>query len=276
MLENWARQEIMINGDCFFYRRTSVKEGFGKPVMVLMHGFSDNGLCWQPMAEELEDSYDIILPDARGHGLSARVNMGEKVDPAQDLVNLLDTLHVSAVILGGHSMGAGVAANVAARFPERVRALILEDPPWSMPSMAMEEEDEGQAPHPLQDFVQSLQGKSLEQLMAQYRGEHSTWPEIVLLRWCEAKQQLDPKFLSTNGLGWADWQQILPAIRCPVLLITAEVEKGSIITAQVAERAAEVNPHLQAVHIPNAGHHVRFENPGDYMQAVHTFLRKIN
>ena len=276
MMEKWTHNEIMIDGVNFFYHRTRLEDGPAKPVMVLMHGFSDNGLCWQTMAEELQSSYDIILPDAHGHGLSARVKHGQKFNAAADLMHLLHLLELPSVILGGHSMGAGAAANVAADYPECVRALILEDPPWFIPPTPGSENDDLLEDHSMQDFVVSLQGKTLDQLMAQYRVEHPAWSEIILRRWCEGKQQLDPNFLTTNGLGWDDWREKITSISCPVLLIRAEPEKGGIITSETARVATSLNPNIKAAHIPGAGHHVRFENPDDYMKAVRSFLKKID
>ncbi|MEZ4677061.1 MAG: alpha/beta fold hydrolase [Caldilineaceae bacterium] len=50
--------------------------------MLLIHGFSDTGLLWTPVAE-LEADYDVIMPDMRGHGRSTRVQ--PDVDMAADV-----------------------------------------------------------------------------------------------------------------------------------------------------------------------------------------------
>ena len=96
--------------------------------LMLVHGFSDNGLCWAPVAHDLESEYDVIMPDMRGHGLSSRVQLGETVDMAADVAELIRTLKLERPIVCGHSMGAGVTFQLGARFPELVRALVLEDP----------------------------------------------------------------------------------------------------------------------------------------------------
>ena len=58
---------MIANGIRLHYYRT----GDGtKPAVVLCHGFSDSGLCWTPVARQLEADYDVIMLDARGHGLS--------------------------------------------------------------------------------------------------------------------------------------------------------------------------------------------------------------
>ena len=71
--------------------------------------------------------------DCRGHGKT--VPLG---DPqflkfnwlTDDITNLLDYLNLPKVVIGGISMGAGVALNFAVRYPERTRALILSRVSW--------------------------------------------------------------------------------------------------------------------------------------------------
>ena len=63
MLAHWIQNDLLVNGVRLHYYRT----GHGdKPPLVLVHGFSDNGLCWTPVARDLEAEYDVIMPDMRG------------------------------------------------------------------------------------------------------------------------------------------------------------------------------------------------------------------
>ena len=115
----------------------------------------------------------------------------------------------------------------------------------------------------------------MEALIERHRAEHPTWSDLVLHRWSEGKQQLDPNFFAAGGLGWADWQEVVPAIACPTLLITADAGQGGIVTPEVARMAAETNAHIAATHIPGTGHHVRFENYHAYRAAVEAFLAEL-
>ena len=242
----------------------------GQPPLVLAHGFSDMGLCWESLARELENEFDIIMPDARGHGLSARVAPGEIKDMAADMAGVMQALGIRGAVVAGHSMGAMIAGQLAARFPELVRALVLEDPPWFPP-----------APHSVgggndfshfSDFVKSLAVKSAEQLMDECRAEHPAWPEIVVQRWCEGKKQLDQNFPLSKNAPAPDWPSVVQAIQCPVLLIAADPELGGLITAETALKITEMNPCFQVVHIAGVGHHIRFGKEQAYTQAVKTFL----
>lgn len=63
----WKEGDVLANGIRMHYTRTGTGRG---PDLVLLHGYSDNGRCWTPVAQALEADYDIVMIDARGHGLS--------------------------------------------------------------------------------------------------------------------------------------------------------------------------------------------------------------
>jgi len=269
---DWTEGDLTVDGARLHYYRLGNRGG---APLVLQHGFSDNGLCWLTLAGDLQAEYDIVLPDAHGHGRSARFQRGERVDMTAELAGLIRGLGLERPIVAGHSMGATIAGQLGAQFPDLPRALILEDPAWRLPQAP-----DAQAPNLGQDsphaqWIKSLDGLSLEALIERHRAEHPTWSDLVLHRWSEGKQQLDPNFFAAGGLGWADWQEVVPAIACPTLLITADAGQGGIVTPEVARMAAETNAHIAATHIPGTGHHVRFENYHAYRAAVEAFLAEL-
>jgi N-formylmaleamate deformylase len=272
MLPHWTQNDLTVNGARLHYYRTG--DG-SKPPLVLAHGFSDDGLCWQPTAADLEAEYDLILPDARGHGLSERVRAGEPVDMASDLAGVIQGLGLERPIVGGHSMGAMVVFGLGVRYPELVRALILEDPGWWLPEQAEMRPIDRHEEHPMAGFVRSITSHTLEELMDQCRIEHPTWPEIVVQTWCGAKKRLDPNILSILRFEGSDWQEALKAIACPILVFAADPEKGGLITPAVAARVKELNSRVDVVTIPGVGHHIRFGNYMAYMQAFRSFLSRI-
>ena len=133
----WTDGYVMANGIRIHYWRT----GGNKPVLLMAHGSSDNGLCWTNLAKELVDDYDIILPDARGHGLSDPPRKSDSADAqAEDLAGLIRALKLKKPILMGHSMGSSSVAWFSAKYPDIPGAVILEDPrliprPSSNPSL---------------------------------------------------------------------------------------------------------------------------------------------
>jgi pimeloyl-ACP methyl ester carboxylesterase len=124
---DWLPGDVIANGIKIHYYRT----GGDKPPFVLAHGFSDSGLCWTRVARVLAESYDLIMADARGHGLSDAPEGGyTSQEHAADLAGLIEALGLDRPTLMGHSMGASTVAATAVCYPELAACAVLEDPPW--------------------------------------------------------------------------------------------------------------------------------------------------
>lgn len=272
MLAHWTQDDLLVDGVRLHYYRTG--QGDKRP-MVLIHGFSDNGLCWTPVARALESDYDVIMPDMRGHGLSARVQPGEDVDMAADVAELIRALGLSRPIVGGHSMGAAVAYQLVVRFPELVSALFLEDPGWWLTRPVQPPPDE----NPIAKWVKSLATQTLEELLVQYRKDHPTWPEELLQPMCESKKQLDPAIFDVmsarmHSEEWS-WRTTLQNVTHPLLLFTGNPELGGIVTPEVVAKVRELNPNVTIITIPDVGHLIRFDKYPAFMDALRAFLNQL-
>jgi N-formylmaleamate deformylase len=103
---SWVSGFHETNGINLHYLRT----GEGKPPLVLLYGLLENGACWAPLARSLENEYDVLMPDARGHGDSSTPLHGYRYeDHAADIIGLIRGLGLSAPVLLGHSMGGMTA-----------------------------------------------------------------------------------------------------------------------------------------------------------------------
>ena len=101
--------------------------GDGEPV-VLMHGLASSAHWYELVASHLRHKYRLFAADARGHGQTTQAMGGYDWHTLSvDAVGLMDHLGVSRAAVFGHSWGATVALNVAARFPDRIGALGLID-----------------------------------------------------------------------------------------------------------------------------------------------------
>src|SRR3954463_16665071 len=124
-----------VNGVNLHYSRT----GGGKPPLVLLHGLIGNGACWTPVARLLEADFDVVMPDARGHGGSSAPLHGYRyADHANDVLGLIRGLGLVAPVVAGHSMGGMTAAVVAGQAGKLISGVILVDPTFLTPERQRE------------------------------------------------------------------------------------------------------------------------------------------
>ena len=272
MQSHWTEADIMVNGVQLHYYRTGQGD---KPPMVLIHGFSDTGLLWTPVACALEADYDVIMPDMRGHGRSTRVQLGDDVDMAADVADLIRTLGLDHPLVGGHSMGAMVTYQLALRFPVLVRALFVEDPAWRITWPARVPGAE----NPMLTWARKVTSTPLTELLAQYRNDHPTWSEELIRLMCESKMQLDPTIAeimtARRDSPQYNWLDTLHAITQPMLLIAANAALGGIVTPDVIEKVRELNPNVIIAQVPDVGHLIRFDNYDAFMAALRSFLQQL-
>jgi N-formylmaleamate deformylase len=272
MPSNWIESDVDVGGVRLHYLRTGKGE---KPSLVLTHGFTDSGACWSPVARELESEYDVIMPDMRGHGLSARVSPDEDVDMPADLAGIIRGLGLEKPILCGHSMGAMTTFQAAARFHGLARAIVLEDPPWWLKPWP--ESQRAAQEKIFLDWAKSLPSQSLESLLEGYRRDHPSWPEETVRAMCESKKQLDPNIakIMTAKMNTVDthWTNLLSELRCPILVLTADPERGGIVTPETAAKISQLNSRVKVVKVEGVGHLIRYDAFGAFMAALKEFLK---
>lgn len=205
----------------------------------------------------------MIALDQRGHGHS---------DPADDLpwdafisdlVAFLDHLQIDGpVVLAGNSLGGTVAFRYAARHPEKVRALIVEESP------VVEDGDldfmhQWTGVYPTREALEAKIGERLSwSVEPSFRETPQGWtlsfsPDVF----ANAKQAL-------NGYFWEDWM----ATQCPVLLIQGSQSRA--VDGTVLQQMAAKRPNTTLATF-NAGHVVHHDMPKAFAEAVRSFLAKV-
>ncbi|HEY7122987.1 MAG TPA: alpha/beta hydrolase [Ktedonobacterales bacterium] len=269
----WSEHFAQVRGLTIHYYRIG---GDSLPAIILLHGVMDNGLGWIPVARNLQEHFDVLMPDARGHGKTGGSLEGFSYQLlAEDVAALIRALGLENVYLFGHSMGAMTAAMVAARSPELVRAVVLEDPPFMDPLTAPTRAEE--AAEQIQQFFQSLLAlKELPtgQRLVIARQYNPLWDEIELAPWVESKLEFNPDvFRHLERV--VPWRDLLPRIRCPILLVTGDPEAHAIITDQVAEEGARLWQQGKEIQIAGAGHCIHRDRYAEPMSQIQSFLSEV-
>ena len=99
-------------------------------LLVLLHGVGSNMTRWTEFVGRttLRDSWDLLRLDLRGHGLSLHRGHIGMAEWCADLAAVLTAQGYSRAVIAGHCLGAGIAAEFAARQPDRAAGLILIEP----------------------------------------------------------------------------------------------------------------------------------------------------
>jgi lipase len=112
-------------------------------VVLAIHGIASSHMVWRPTVRALGDRACVLAPDLRGRARSLALPGPYGLDAhVADLLAVLDHAGVETALLVGHSMGAYVAAAIAAAHPERVAGVVLLDGGLAVPSFFEEDDDE--------------------------------------------------------------------------------------------------------------------------------------
>ncbi|MCD6022186.1 MAG: Alpha/beta hydrolase fold [Actinomycetia bacterium] len=100
----------------------------GAPGLLLLHGLASSRRIWDLMLPRLTRAFRVVTYDARGHGLSAKPASGYGFDTViADALAVLRATRLRRALMVGHSWGASVALELAARHPRSIGGAVLVD-----------------------------------------------------------------------------------------------------------------------------------------------------
>lgn len=276
-MKTWPDGYVEANGIKVHYYRS----GGDKPQVVLNHGAMDDGLCWTRVVEELEDDYDVIMLDARGHGRSGS-GQGDygSSSRAADLIGAMEMLELDKPVIGGHSMGADTAMHAAAMRPDLVRGLFMEDPLVTMPGESIFGGELGEKGDDAGKMMANVMGlfKYLPKFLTKpaARRMMPVSPDEEIIPWLNSKKRVNNDFFRVLRNSATDFFEdpftVLAQIEAPALLIMGDREKGAIVSQEAAQEMQKAVPDLQVVHLNDASHDIRRVEFEAYMTALKAFL----
>ncbi len=246
------------------------------PVVVLIHGFPLDRSMWFHQRSSIGSMYRVILPDLRGHGTSAAPDGIYTVDEmADDVLELLDALQITdPVVVGGLSMGGYVALSIAARHPERLKALMLMNTRASAdtPEAARVREELARQIE-TSGNTKAVVAVMLPKLFARATFEHH--PEVVA-RMHDRMARTPARAVAGTLRGLAirpDRTPDLPGIGVPTLILAGVDD--ALISVEESESMARLIPGAKLVIIPEAGHMAPLENHQVTDAAILEFLQSL-
>jgi pimeloyl-ACP methyl ester carboxylesterase len=263
--------------------------------VVLLHGKNFGGYYWENAIHVLGDAgYRVVVPDQIGWGKSSKPDLRYSFSRlAANTARLLDTLGVHQIVLLGHSTGGMLAVRFARTYPQRVIALVLEDPigledyrltipPQTDETLFRDELKNTDAEkirafyahyfaHPAADIYGPL---AEVQIRVAQSGEFPRWAKSSALAYQMIYEQpvlYDYRLLQPPTLLIVGQEDHV----VPLSAYASEEVKGTLgHVVELAGQAINEVPHGALIVIPDAGHIPHIEQPGRFHQAVLNFLEQ--
>lgn len=203
----------------------------GDPV-ILIHGVGSRWQPFLPVLHGLSEHFHVFAIDLRGHGRSGHVpgkyRLGDYTGDIHSFIT--ETVRGPAVIYG-HSLGALIAIHLAAQHPQRVRKLILGEPPLYYHNTRIQDTFWQKAFQDLLDFMLAYPGpQAMRDALAQ------NWPNMPPERREErvrSLETLDPDVIraviSNDLMNQAPLVSSVSQVACPVLFLRGDPNLGSAL-----------------------------------------------
>ncbi|MDE2156173.1 MAG: alpha/beta hydrolase [Xanthomonadaceae bacterium] len=242
--------------------------------LLALHGWLDNAGSFALLAPLLAARYRVIALDLPGHGHSAHLPAGAGyhfLDHVRTVLEAADALQLDRYALLGHSLGAGIAALVAAAAPLRIERLLLIEglgPLGDDGTQTLQRFRDALAPRgdngkPLRLFHSVEQAIGARGIASGLRADLAR--PIVERGLLQAdggwRWRSDPRLTRPTGLRLAETQihALLRGIAAPTALLLAQPATAYLPSPQMQARAACV-PHIAVSHL-DGGHHLHLEQP---------------
>ncbi|WP_405819048.1 alpha/beta hydrolase [Streptomyces sp. NBC_01390] len=237
--------------------------------LVLVHGHPFDHTMWNPQIDAFSATRRVIAPDLRGYGVS-RMPL-DTATPlsrfAQDIEELLDEEGVKSCVLVGLSMGGQIVMECCARFPERVRGVVLADtfpapetPEGRLTRNAMADEL----------LAEGMRGYADEVLEKMVSPSADAGVKAHVHRMMTAT---DPRGAAAALRGRAerpDYRPLLSTLTVPALVVVGADDEFTPVSDAEAMHTALPDSTLHV--IGHAAHMPNLERPGEFNEALAGFL----
>jgi pimeloyl-ACP methyl ester carboxylesterase len=254
--------------------------------VILLHGLASSANWYDLVAPHLRNDYRVIAPDQRGHGQTTQAGSGYDWGTlTKDVVGLMDELALAKAAVFGHSWGANVALNVAARAPDRVYALGLIDGGTSRGSGARESWEEVRArarPRNISGTREEFLDRLRTQLSFCWSDQVERIVQTMVYEDGEGAMQdiLRPEnHIQVMRAMWEEPASLAyPNILCPTVIIPAgpaPQQTGSERALVKQERVAAAEQAIKNSRvrwIPETVHDIGYHKPEELAQVIREFL----
>ncbi len=240
-----------------------VRPGDDDSPVICLHGIWDDGKYFAELAlQGAFDGQQMYLFDLRGHGESDKPEAGYGLNNyTDDIVAFITERRLDNVVLVGHSLGALTSLLVAAELPDRIRAIVLEDPP--IPPRSGNAETFA--------TLVDLKQKSFETVVDELRAWRPFMTQEQAERSARRLQQTADAVLAEASQDLSATATVpVPGVTipAPTLVIQAGNEDERAFGSDGPGLLGAVIPNLTIETIPETSHNVLREKPDQYRELV--------
>ncbi len=241
---------LAINGSAIYFERF----GEGTPVLLL-HGGAATIESWTFQISALSKGYELIVPDARGHGRSRDVEGAINFKAmAADFCGLLDHLRLKEVAIVGWSDGAVTSFEMAMSRPDLVSKVV---------ALGAHSRPEGMT----DEFRAEVEGATAENFPDILKEGYKALSPDGSAHWPIVFEKLKKMWLNLPNFTEVE----LRSIACPVLLLVGETD---IVRREESERLERIIPNARLKVMEGASHYAPVEVPDLVNAEITEFLKR--
>jgi pimeloyl-ACP methyl ester carboxylesterase len=240
--------------------------GEGTP-FVYLHSTLGEAALWLPFYQTWSKRFRVLVPTHPGFGQSGGFDEIDTIaDMAFHYIDLLDALGLDEVCLGGVSLGGWIAAEVACRWPERVKRLWIADAPGlRVPDT------------PLGDLFRVMQDRvKVRQLLFH---DPASYMATLVIKDNPDEQAMLAGYQSLTVLARLIWDRPynpklakrLGRVRCPTLLVWGDHDR--LVPPAYGEAYQKCIQGSELKLIPNCGHLPMFEREAEFVEMIGEFCK---
>lgn len=241
------------------------QQGIGKPILFL-HGVLGSLDNFNSLANSLAKQYQTIQIDLRNHGLSPWANDMNYSLMVADIIELCDHLHLTDVIVIGHSMGGKLAMQLTQAVPDLIHHIVVLDI-----APVKYENDANLAVFKTLAYCIEHKITDKNQLAKQMedKGLPKTTIQFLLKSFKQNQWLFNFTAINAHYAKICDWETREPWLK-PILFIRGG-KSDYMIDAYHTETLQQF-PYLQIQTIEEAGHNVHAEKPNEVLHLLHDWL----
>lgn len=248
--------------DIYYYEYQG--EDGTRPTLILIHGAGGTHLHWPSEVRRIPN-YRILAPDLPGHGKSGGRGLQTIAAYAEALLEWMQAINLHRAVFAGHSMGAAIAIHLAIEHPENVLGLGLLGAGARLrvhPEILQNTASETTFQRAVETIIdRAFSAEAPERLV-----------ELAAQRMAETRPSvLHADFLACDAFDETDR---ISQITQPTLVITGAEDR--LTPPRYAQFMADKLPAAERHLIPQAGHMVMLEKPGEVAQLLKVFLDELS